>query len=48
VQRYFPPGEKARAEAMVRNLLTAFAARIDRLGWMAPETVPGRKPSSLP
>jgi predicted metalloendopeptidase len=38
VQRYFPPAEKLRAEAMVRNLLAAFAARIDRLGWMAPET----------
>ena len=38
VQRYFPPSEKARAEAMVRNLLAAFAVRIDRLEWMAPET----------
>jgi predicted metalloendopeptidase len=38
VQRYFPPNEKARAEAMVRNLVSAFATRIDRLEWMAPET----------
>jgi predicted metalloendopeptidase len=38
VQRYFPPAEKARAEGLVRNLLRAFAARIDRLDWMAPET----------
>ncbi len=38
VARYFPPAEKARAEAMVRNLLTAFAARLDRLEWMAPQT----------
>ncbi len=38
VQRYFPPAEKARAERLVRNLLAAFAVRIDRLGWMAPET----------
>ncbi len=38
VQRYFPPAEKARAEAMVRNLLAAFAVRIDRLAWMAPAT----------
>ncbi len=38
VQRYFPPAEKARAEAMVGNLLAAFTVRIDRLGWMAPET----------
>jgi len=36
--RYFPPAEKARAEAMVRNLIAAFARRIDRLDWMAPET----------
>jgi putative endopeptidase len=38
VERYFPPAEKARAEEMVRNLVRAFAARIDRLEWMAPET----------
>jgi predicted metalloendopeptidase len=38
VAKYFPPEEKARAEAMVRNLVAAFAARIDRLDWMAPET----------
>jgi putative endopeptidase len=38
VARYFPPAEKARAEAMVRNLVAAFATRIDRLEWMAPET----------
>jgi putative endopeptidase len=38
VQRYFPATEKARAEAMVHNLIAAFAARIDRLEWMAPQT----------
>jgi putative endopeptidase len=38
VARYFPPEEKARAEAMVRNLIAAFETRIDRLDWMAPET----------
>ena len=38
VQRYFSPAEKTRAEAMVRNLLTAYATRIDRLEWMAPAT----------
>jgi predicted metalloendopeptidase len=38
VERYFPPAEKARAEAMVRNLLAAFSERIDRLDWMAPQT----------
>jgi len=43
VQRYFPPSEKARAEAMARNLLTAFSARIERLEWMAPQTKPKAK-----
>jgi putative endopeptidase len=38
VARYFPPPEKARAEAMVHNLLSAFATRIDHLEWMAPAT----------
>lgn len=38
VQHYFPPAEKKRAESMVRNLLAAFSARIDRLEWMAPQT----------
>ena len=36
--RYFPPAEKARAEAMVRDLIAAFSRRIDQLAWMAPET----------
>jgi predicted metalloendopeptidase len=36
--RYFAPTEKARAEAMVRNLIAAFSRRIDHLDWMAPET----------
>ena len=36
--KYFSPEEKKRAEAMVQNLLTAFAARIDKLDWMAPPT----------
>jgi putative endopeptidase len=38
VQRYFSPAEKARAEAMVRNLMVAFGIRIERLDWMSPET----------
>jgi putative endopeptidase len=38
VERYFPPAEKARAQEMVRNLLSAFAVRIDQLEWMAPAT----------
>jgi len=36
--RYFTPEEKARAEAMVHNLIAAFGQRIDHLDWMAPET----------
>ena len=38
VERYFPPAEKARAQAMVANLIAAFRERIDRLDWMAPAT----------
>jgi putative endopeptidase len=38
VQKYFAPEEKRRAEVMVQNLLVAFAARIDKLDWMAPQT----------
>ena len=38
VAQYFPAAEKARAEAMVRNLLAAFATRVDHIEWMAPET----------
>jgi putative endopeptidase len=38
VARYFPPAEKARAEAMAANVMAAFRDRIDRLEWMAPAT----------
>jgi predicted metalloendopeptidase len=38
VAKYFPASEKARAEEMVKNEIAAFAIRIDRLDWMAPET----------
>jgi len=38
VAKFFPPSEKARAEAMVKNEIAAFAKRIDRLDWMSPET----------
>jgi putative endopeptidase len=38
VAKYFSPEQKKRAEAMVRNLLAAFDARIDRLDWMAPQS----------
>jgi len=38
VQKYFPPETKAKVEAMVRDLVQAFNARIDGLTWMTPET----------
>ncbi len=38
VERYFPPSEKARAEAMVANLIVAFGRRLDALAWLAPQT----------
>ncbi len=37
-EQYFPAADKARAQAMVQNILAAFRARIDQLDWMAPET----------
>jgi len=36
--RWFPPEDKARAQAMVANLIAAFRERIDKLEWMAPST----------
>ncbi|HEY4974663.1 MAG TPA: M13 family metallopeptidase, partial [Steroidobacteraceae bacterium] len=38
VAHYFPPANKAAIEDMVRHLVSAFAARIDALEWMAPAT----------
>lgn len=38
VARYFPPETKAKIDELVANLRIAFAHRIDRLAWMAPET----------
>ncbi len=37
-QRYFPPADKAEAQAMVANIITAFQQRIKALSWMAPAT----------
>jgi endothelin-converting enzyme/putative endopeptidase len=37
-QRYFSPEAKARAQAMVANIVEAFRKRIDGLDWMAPAT----------
>jgi putative endopeptidase len=38
VAKYFPPASKARAQAMVANIVQAFDARIRRLDWMAAAT----------
>ena len=38
VDKYFPPAEKKRAQAMVANIVAAFRQRIDQLDWMAPAT----------
>ena len=38
VSRHFPPAAKARMDALIRNLLAAFATSIDELDWMGPET----------
>jgi putative endopeptidase len=37
-QRYFPPEAKAKAQAMGRDLLTAYHARIASLIWMSSQT----------
>jgi predicted metalloendopeptidase len=37
-QRYFPPESKAKAQAMVSDLITAYRAKIPNLAWMSPET----------
>jgi putative endopeptidase len=38
VEKYFPPAAKARARALVDNLMKAYAQSIDQLAWMSPET----------
>ncbi|HEX8125134.1 MAG TPA: M13 family metallopeptidase [Allosphingosinicella sp.] len=38
VARYFPPEAKAKADALVRNLIKAMDLRLQGLTWMAPET----------
>ena len=37
-QRYFPPEAKARAQAMVADLIAAYRARIPNLTWMSSQT----------
>ncbi len=38
VERYFPPEAKAKADALVRNLIAAMDVRLSNLTWMALET----------
>jgi putative endopeptidase len=38
VQRHFPPEAKARMDEMIKNLLAAYKASIEKLEWMGPET----------
>ncbi|MDP3749417.1 MAG: M13 family metallopeptidase [Phenylobacterium sp.] len=37
-ERHFSPDAKAQVQDMVKNLLVAFDARVDRLDWMSPQT----------
>jgi putative endopeptidase len=38
VQRYFPPEAKVRVQAMARDLIAAYRARISGLSWMSVQT----------
>ncbi len=38
VEKYFTPATKARADALVKNLLVSMGNRLDGLTWMSPET----------
>ena len=38
VEQYFPPEAKAKAQAMVGDLVAAYGARISNLAWMSAET----------
>ncbi|WP_291576626.1 M13 family metallopeptidase [Bradyrhizobium sp.] len=38
VERYFPPASKARADAMIANLIAVYRESISTLDWMGPET----------
>jgi predicted metalloendopeptidase len=43
VDRYFPPQNKARMEALVANLLEAYRRDIDTLDWMSAQTKKGAR-----
>jgi len=37
-QRYFPPAAKAKAQAMVADLIAAYRTRMANVSWMSPQT----------
>ncbi len=41
VEKFFPPQNKARMQALVRTLLDAYRQDIDALDWMSPDTKQG-------
>jgi putative endopeptidase len=43
VAKYFPPQNKARMQALIRNMLDAYRRDIDTLDWMSPETKKGAR-----
>jgi predicted metalloendopeptidase len=43
VNEYFPPENKARMQALVKNLLEAYKRNIETLEWMSPETKVGAR-----
>ncbi|HTV86760.1 MAG TPA: M13 family metallopeptidase [Dyella sp.] len=38
IKHYFPASSKAKVQALVKNIIAAFAERIDTLAWMTPAT----------
>jgi len=43
VRQHFPPGARARLQAIVRTIVAAFERRVDALTWMDPKTKAGAK-----
>jgi putative endopeptidase len=37
-EKYFPAAAKAEIQTLVKNIISAFRARIDKIDWMSPET----------
>ena len=43
VERYFPPENKTRIQALVRNLIAAYRVRLESLDWMSEATKTGAR-----